>query len=659
MTNLRCEMSIVIIASKHDRPFRTRRSRCVVWTIQGAGREQDSYLSATLSLVYLPWYAVTNNGPENTFDPSNIRTTYFNNDRCYKHNIKRNAVIKTMLPLLFHTLTHFLSFKSALASPTSLQEPRLGAVASESSICSQIGINLLKTGGNAADALVGTTFCVGVVGMYHSGIGGGGFMIVRTPNGTYEDIDFRGTAPAAAFEHMYLGNVNGSIKGGLASAVPGEVRGLQYLHERYGKLSWEEVVMPAITVAREGFEVTEDLVSYMEYATNKDGQEDFLSKDPVWAVDFAPNGTRLGTGDRITRKRYANTLTRIALEGPDAFYEGPMAEFMIAALRKVNGTMTMQDLKNYTVVIRKPIEIEYRGYKLHSCGAPSSGPVALAVMKIVEGYKDFGWSSSLNLSTHRLDEAMRFGYGMRANLGDPCFVKHLQEYVDEIINETTAAEIRQHIFDNKTFDISYYDPSGVEVLNTPGTSHIVAADSSGLAISITTSINLLFGSQVIVPETGIIMNNEMSDFSIPNTTNAFGYIPSPLNYIRPGARPLSSISPVIVDDTFGRLYFITGAAGGSRITTATIQSLWHVLDHNMTVSDALRTPRFHDQLIPSQVFFESTFDNGTVGFMQERGHNVSFVGTRLSSVQAVRWLTNGTFEAAGEPRQKNSGGYAV
>lgn len=561
--------------------------------------------------------------------------------------------------MLFRAVTLSFSSLSALASPTSPQEPRFGAVASESSICSQIGINLLNTGGNAADALVGTTFCVGVVSMYHSGIGGGGFMIVRTPKGTYEDVDFRGTAPAATSENMYLGNVKGSIRGGLASGIPGEVRGLQYLHERYGQLSWDEVVMPAITAARDGFEVTDDLVKYMEYVTNKDGQENFLIKDPAWMVDFAPNGTRLRARDRMTRKRYANTLERIAMDGPDAFYEGPMAEFMIATLQKANGTMTMQDLRNYAIAIRKPVEIEYRGYKLHSCGAPSGGPVALAVMKIVEGYKDFGWASSLNLSTHRLDEAMRFGYGMRTNIGDPFLINGLQEYVDEMINETTAAEIRQRISDSKTFNIVYYDQSGIEVINTPGTSHVVTADSSGLAISMTTSINLLFGSQVIIPETGIIMNNEMNDFSIPNTTNVFGYIPSPFNYIHPGSRPLSSMSPIIVDDPSGRLYFITGAAGGSRIGTATIQSLWHVLDHNMTVLEALQAPRFHDQLIPNQVIFEHTFDNGTVAFMQERGHNTSILGTRLSSVQAVRWLANGTFEAAGEPRQKNSGGYAI
>jgi gamma-glutamyltranspeptidase/glutathione hydrolase len=252
----------------------------------------------------------------------------------------RNHLLPFLVPFLLHTLTHFLSSQSALASPTPLQEPRLGAVASESSICSQIGINLLKAGGNAADAVVGTTFCVGVIGMYHSGIGGGGIMIVRTPNGTYEDIDFRGTAPAAAFEDMYLGNPNGNTKGGLASGIPGEVRGLQYLHERYGKLRWDEVVMPAVTVAREGFEVTADLVSYMEYATNMGCQEDFLSKNPTWVVDFAPNGTRLGSGDRMTRKKYADTLERIAMKGPGAFYEGRIAELMMEALQKVNGTMT-------------------------------------------------------------------------------------------------------------------------------------------------------------------------------------------------------------------------------------------------------------------------------------------------------------------------------
>lgn len=180
-----------------------------------------------------------------------------------------------------------------------------------------------------------------------------------------------------------------------------------------------------------------------------------------------------------------------------------------------------------------------------------------------------------------------------------------------------------------------------------------------MAISLTTTINLLFGSRLMVPETGIIMNNEMNDFSIPGISNAFGYVPSPSNFIRPGKRPLSSISPTIVEFPNGTLYFVVGAAGGSRIITATIQNLWHVLDQNLTAPQALAKPRLHDQLVPNVVNFEYAYDNGTVEFMRERGHNVSFIAPGQSTAQALRRLGNGTFEAAGEPRQKNSGGFAV
>ena len=564
------------------------------------------------------------------------------------------------MPPIFHTLTHLLSSQSAFAAPFQQydpREPRLGAVSSESTICSNIGIDLLKHGGNAADALVGTTFCVGVIGMYHSGIGGGGFMLVRTPEGTYEDIDFRETAPAAAFEDMYNGNVNGSIKGGLAAGVPGEVRGLQYLHEKYGKLSWEEVVMPAVGVAREGFEVGEDLVRFMEFA--KEGSTNFLKDDPNWAIDFAPNDRILGIGDTMTRKRYATTLETIAKEGPDSFYEGPMANSMISTLQEKNGTMTLSDLKDYKVEIRKPAEIEYRGYKLHGSTSPASGSIALAIMKIVEGYDDFGWPEKLRLNTHRLDEAMRFGYAMRTKFGDPNFVSGLQHYENEILNSTTASETRNRISDFRTFNVSHYNPSGIEIKSSHGTSHVVAADASGLAITLTTTINLIFGSQVLDPSTGVIMNDEMCDFSIPHVTNVFGYVPSPSNYIRPGKRPMSSIAPVIVDDAQGRLYFVTGAAGGSRIVTASVLSLWHVLDRNMSVLEGLREPRFHDQLLPNLCVVESQFDNETVAFMKDRRHNVSISDYPLGSIQALRLWSNGTFEAAGEPRQKNSGGFAI
>lgn len=434
------------------------------------------------------------------------------------------------------------------------------------------------------------------------------------------------------------------------------MRGLEHLHKNYGSLPWKQLVLPAVKVARYGFTVTEDLVHYMDTVTPNGN---FLTDDPNWAIDFAPNGYRVKLGETITRKRYADTLETIAHKGPDAFYTGPIAEATIAALTKENGTMTLEDLKNYTVAIRKPSVINYRGYKLTATSAPSGGVVALSALNIINGFDEFGDPAAINLTTHRLDEAIRFAYGQRTELGDPLFVDGLDAYQASMLSSATAAEIRSKISDFHTLNVSAYNPAGFESLPTPGTSHIVAADKSGLAVSVTTTVNLLFGSQLLVPETGVIMNDEMNDFSIPGSSNAFGYIPSPANYIRPGKRPLSSISPVIVENPDGTLYFVIGAAGGSRIITATIQNIHHVLDQNQTVPQALAQPRLHDQLSPNQVSFEYAYDNSTVAFMETLGHNVTWVAPGQSTAQGLRLLPNGTFEAAGEPRQHNSGGYAI
>ncbi|RYP66514.1 hypothetical protein DL771_007737 [Monosporascus sp. 5C6A] len=546
--------------------------------------------------------------------------------------------------------------QSAFASPRAgCYGPKLGAVASESAVCSRIGTDLLEAGGNAADAMVGTVFCVGVIGMYHSGIGGGGFALVRSSEGNYEYIDFRETAPAAAYEDMYKNNTSASLYGGLASGVPGELRGLEYIHKNYGVLPWDQVLAPAIKVARDGFKVTEDLVKYMDSVS----PNDFLTEDPTWAIDFAPTGSRVQLGGTITRKRYADTLEVIANEGADAFYTGSIAEATIAELAKQNGTMTLDDLKNYTVAIREPAEITYRGHKATSCGAPASGAVALSVLKILDGYEGFDDPAAVNLSTHRLDEAMRFAYAQRTKLGDPSFVDGLAEYQTDMLSDKVAAEVRFRISDYRTQNVSYYNPDGIESLDTPGTSHIVAADRNGMAVTLTTTINLLFGSKVMIPETGVIMNNEMNDFSIPGSSNAFGYIPSPANFVRPGKRPLSSISPTIVETPDGKLYYAIGSAGGSRIITATLQNIHFVIDRGMTAAEALAEPRLHDQLSPNQVTLEWAYDNGTAAYLSSLGHNVTRTQPGSSTAQGLRLLPNGTFEAAGEPRQKNSGGFAV
>lgn len=408
-------------------------------------------------------------------------------------------------------------------------------------------------------------------------------------------------------------------------------------------------------MARNGFPVTADTINYIAGISNPG----FLTEDPSWALDFAPNGTLVQLGQIMTRKRYADTLETIANEGASAFYEGAIAQATIAAIQATNGTMTAHDLANYSIALRDPVSIDYRGYKVTSCSAPSGGEVALSILNIVNGFDGFGDPGQINLTTHRFDEAMRWSYGMRTLLGDPSFVANMSTYQANMLSAATAAEVRSKISDTASYNISYYNPSNIEVLTDGGTSHIVAADRSGLSVSITTTINTIFGSRVMVPETGVILNNEMNDFSIPGTTNAFGYAPAEANYIRPGKRPLSSISPTIVEYPSGGLFFISGSAGGSRIITATAQIIRHAIDQKMTSLEALAEPRFHDQLSPNYAEFEYSFNNETTALMQSLGHAVRWVAAGSSTAQALRRLENGTFEAAGEPRQLASGGFAI
>ncbi|KAI9642753.1 hypothetical protein NHQ30_008485 [Ciborinia camelliae] len=538
---------------------------------------------------------------------------------------------------------------------------RLGAVASESKICSDIGAELIRRGGNAADAMVGTTLCVGVIGMYHSGIGGGGFMLVRSPDGEYESIDYRETAPAAAYRDMFVTNPRGSVVGGNAVAVPGDLRGLEYLHNKYGFCG------DVIDVANQK-PVTEDTVYYMNAVYDQVGWN-FLLEDPNWAIDFAPNGTLLKVGDIMTRKRLANTLETIADKGASAFYEGEIANATIAAIQSTNGTMTLADLQNYEVQIRNPINITYRGYTLHSTGTPSGGSIALSILKTIEGY-DMYTASDLLLNTHRLDESMRFSYAAHSELGDPFIFSEMGRFEEGIISAETANATRRKILDNKTQDVRRYNPEMWDIQENHGTSHMVATDASGLSVTSTSTINLLFGSAVMVPETGIILNNEMDDFSIPGVPNYFGFVPSPMNYVRPGARPMSSISPIHISHPNGTHFLSIGAAGGSRIPTSTIQTIINIIDHGMTLSEALAQPRMHDQLLPERTTVEPGFREELQRALRERGHTVAWASGRESAVQAVRaWghlkvedcvvTGDGWLEAVGEPRQKGSGGAGV
>ncbi|KAF2476027.1 gamma-glutamyltransferase [Lindgomyces ingoldianus] len=532
--------------------------------------------------------------------------------------------------------------------------PVRGAVASLSSICSNIGLDLLKKGGNAADAMVGTEFCLGVNLLYLTGIGGGGFMLIRSASGEYEVVDFRETAPAGSTEDMFKDGSVHSIYGGLASGVPGTVRGLEYLHHNYGRLPWPDLLRPSIKLARTGFPVNEEMVSHMDRL-----DDTIFVDDSAWAIDFAPNGTRLGIGDTLTRRRYADLLEMLAERGPSAFYSGSIAAATISALSRTGGIMTLEDLANYTVTVRQPQQITYRDFRLVSTGAPTSGAVVLNVLKTLEGYHDIWDPAHLNLSTHRFDEAIRFGYGARTKLGDPSFNDTVNKFEAEMLTNQTSLAIRNKILDSSTQPVSAYNPDNIESLETPGTSNVVTADDSGLTVSLISTINLNFGSTIMVPETGLLMNNEMNDFSIAGTSDAFGFVPSPANLIRPGKRPFSSSTPVIVEFlSNSTLYFVTGASGGSRIITATLQSLWYVLDRRLNIYEALAEPRFHDQLNPDVISFDYDYDNSTVAYMKALGHNVSWMG-HSSGMNALLRYPNGSFEAVGEPKFKGAGGVSL
>lgn len=575
-----------------------------------------------------------------------------------------------------------LEFKYQRVIQNTSSEGYRGAVASESAICSEIGIETLRKGGSAADAMVATTLCVGTIGMYHSGIGGGGFMLVRDPDGNYETVDYRETAPAAATEDMYKDDPNASVVGALSVAIPSELRGLEYVHSKYGRLPWHDLVMPSVKIAQDGFKVTEDLVRYMAAASVSD---DFLTRDPVWAEDFAPNGTLLGLGDTITRKRYAATLAKIALFGADAFYTGPIADSIISLLQPLGGILTHADLANYEVSIKPALNITYRdSYRIFATDAPSSGAVTLSILKTMEQFPSHNLSSNVSLTNHRFVEAMKFAYGARQSLGDPFFVSNISRFQSSMLSSESAKLIASKILPQSTLPLSEYDPSKNYAAASHGTSHIVTADRSGLTVSSTTTLNLLFGARLMTPDTGIILNDEMDDFSQPNKNNSFGFVPSPNNFIRAGKRPLSSICPLMVEHLGnGSLWFATGAAGGSRIISATTQVAFNVLEglgvhpngtdlvrqEDLKVSGvggegsvmraAVAAPRLHDQLMPEVLLVERGYGQDVYEDLKGRGHNVTWQAPGLSAVQAVMRFGNGTFVAASETRQVNSGGFAV
>lgn len=539
-----------------------------------------------------------------------------------------------------------------------------GVVVTEVDVCSNIGASILKEGGSAADAIIAASLCVGSIDSFHSGIGGGGHILVRSgKTGKVEHIDMRETLPAAGYPNLFKDHgANSSVLGGLAVGVPGELRGFEALHKKYGKMPWIKLFLPAVKLNAIGFKVPNQL------ATAIREQKQYVCQG-YFKETFCPGGKIATEGQTIRRKRYSKTLAKIGGKGADAFYKGSIAEHTIAAINKTGGIMTLKDLEEYKVIHRTPVNVSFNGYHLFATAAPSSGPVVLSALQTLNQYDDRK-TAGYNLTTHRLIEATKFAYGERATYGDPAYVKNVTQLEHDYLQVSYAKEKRQKIKDDGVLPKDAYDPSHFDILTDAGTSHLVAIDKNGLAVTMTTTINTFFGSKVMT-EDGIVLNNEMDDFSTPGMSNSYGYVPTVANYPAAGKRPLSSISPLIAIDSQGRLVLATGSAGGSRIPTATLIVTYGVLQDGLNVQEALRRPRWHDQLSPNATYLEWAgpadgisakqavgakawhgFNNATASFLKELGHNVTYVAPGSSTAQAAQYFAKSkTFFGGAEIRQ--------
>ncbi|KAF9373642.1 hypothetical protein CPB97_000409 [Podila verticillata] len=555
------------------------------------------------------------------------------------------SISGALLVILAVTLVHKIGGAPNVERNTPyLIRAKHGAVATEEIHCSEIGVQVLKDGGNAVDAAVASCLCIGAVNMFSAGIGGGGFMSIRLPNGTVEVIDFRETAPAGASPSMFVKNPMLAQKGGLSVGVPGEIRGLALAHTRYGKLPWERLFAPSVRMAREGWPIGPELARRIQV------YRVMMESEPDWSRVFAPNGTALREGQRIKRPALADTLETIGREGPEAFYTGPIAQSMVDHIQANGGILTMKDMKSYEPLIKKPMVGYYQGRKVYTTPAPTSGPILISILNILERYNLGHFKDDANVDVHRLVEAMKFGYAQRTELGDPDFTD-LETKIQRILNKDTAGAIRANISDDRTFPVEYYNPHW-EPIENHGTTHMSTVDIDDMAVALTSTVNLVFGSKLMDPKTGIILNDEMDDFSIPGTPNAFGLQPSPYNYPEPGKRPLSSCVPTIVERD-GHFEMALGGSGGSRILTSVLQIMLNVYNHDLNIMEAIENPRVHHQLMPNVVDIESGFSSSAVKFLATREHNVTVSDITLgkSEVQAVMRKADGVVYAASDSRK--------
>ena len=497
-----------------------------------------------------------------------------------------------------------------------------GMVVAQEQRAARIGIEILDRGGNAVDAAVAVGFALAVTYPRAGNIGGGGFMVIHLAK-TGEDaaIDYRETAPAAATEKMFLdekgeADPKKSRDSALSIGVPGTVAGLALAHEKYGsgKLTLAELIEPAITLARNGVEIVDDIADTLPLAQPRIAR--WQSSAPVF---LNSDGTVLMPGQDLLQPDLAITLRAIASDGPKGFYEGPVAEKIVAAVRKAGGIMTTEDMKNYRAVLREPIRGTYRGYDIISMPPPSSGGVHLIEMlNILEGY-DLA-QLSREESLHIIAEAMKRAYADRATfMGDPDAVKMP---VAGLISKKYAAALRAQIGQRATpsTEIRSGNPADFEGQNT---THFSVIDRDGNAVSNTYTLNFSYGLGLVAEGTGVLLNNELDDFtSKPGTANAYGLVGYNANLPGPNRRPLSSMTPTIFLKD-GKPFLITGSPGGSRIISTVLQIIVNVIDFNLAVDQAVSAPRVHHQWQPDELFVEPGISPEILEGLVKRGYKVT------------------------------------
>jgi gamma-glutamyltranspeptidase / glutathione hydrolase len=522
-----------------------------------------------------------------------------------------------------------------LAAPLQARQPvraKHGMVVAMEAIAADVGVSVLQKGGNAVDAAVAVGFALAVTHPYAGNIGGGGYMLIRLADGRTTFIDFRERAPERATRNMYLdakGDLTkDSVEGWRSSGVPGTVRGFEVALTKYGTRKWADTVAPAIELASKGFPVSYALAQSLKESRS-------LASSPESKRIFQKNGAFFDVGDTLVQPELAQTLERIAKNGPSEFYQGETAKRFAGEMAKHGGIISLADLANYKAVERTPLTGTYRDYTVVTAPPSSSGGIALLEMLgILEGtgYEKAGAGSASAI--HYVAEAMRRAYADRNEyVGDPEFVK---VPIAGLLDRGYLARLRASIDPERATPSDAVRPGRPVGSEQMETTHYSVVDAEGNAVAITYTLNGGYGNGITVPGLGFLLNNEMDDFAAkPGTPNMFGLVQGAANAIAPGKRPLSSMTPTIVVKD-GKLFMTVGAPGGSRISTAVLQVILNVVDFGMNVQDAVDAPRFHHQWLPDKLSAERGISPDTVALLKSRGYEVdNAAGVVLAQVAAI------------------------